>query len=141
MARLGEVKLAKSDYLYLIEINFTSMGIPKRFGSNPEKPAFRAWKRQEKEVAEMIGGRQTARSGAGDEKGDARRQGVITVEAKSTANKSFSVTLELLEKLENAACNRGEMPVLHIRFVDSAGRTIKDAVVMPGYALSLVTKE
>ena len=117
------------------------MGIPKRFGSNPDKPAFRAWKAQEKYVAEAIGGRQTSRSGAGDEKGDARKERVVTIEAKTTGNRSFSVTLDMLEKLENSACNRGEMPVIHIQFVDSAGRKIKDAVIMPGYALSLISKE
>lgn len=115
------------------------MAVPKRFGSNPNKPAFGAWKDQEARLARTIGGRLTSRSGAGDEKGDARN-GIVTVEAKSTGNKSFSVTLDMIEKLENAALNRGEMPVLMIMFVDKNGKKLKEVAVAPAYVLqSLAT--
>lgn len=102
---------------------------------------MRAWKKQEAKTAERIGGRLTARSGAGDEKGDARRQGVVTVECKSTAAKSFSITMDMIEKLENAACLRGELPVFHIQFVDAVGNTVKSVCVIPDYALDLVTRQ
>jgi len=94
-------------------------------------------KRQEKEIASRIGGRLVARSGAGDVKGDCRVRGVTRIEAKTTKNKSFSVTLEMIEKIEEAAASTGEMPIIVIEF-NKDGKPIKEVAVCPTWVLDSI---
>lgn len=91
--------------------------------------------KMEKEVAKRSGGRLVARSGAGEVKGDVRIKGVARIECKVTKNKSFSVTLEMLEKIEAAGAEGAELPILVIEFIDGQGRKIKDVAVCPIYVL------
>jgi hypothetical protein len=98
--------------------------------------------KQETEVAKLIGARKVAASGAKHEKGDVRIKGVTRIECKTTKNKSFSVTLEMAEKLEHEAALAGEVPIFVIEFNDPiTGKKIKDLVVMPGYALETLLKD
>lgn len=92
-------------------------------------------RKQEQEIADRIGGRRTAASGAREEKGDVRLRGVVRVEAKTTKHKSFSVTLDMIEKLENAALPCGELPVILVEFNDGAGKKLKEVMICPAYAL------
>lgn len=73
-------------------------------------------------------------------KGDVRVKGVVRVEAKTTKNKSFSVTLEMIEKIEQAATSTGEMPMIIIEFNDGHGRKIKEIAVCPTYVLDSLIK-
>lgn len=92
-------------------------------------------KKQEKEIAKKLGGRLVAASGAKDVKGDVRIKNVARLEIKTTKNKSYSVTLETIEKIEAAAVQSGEMGILIVEFNDNFGRKIKDMAIMSTYAL------
>lgn len=91
--------------------------------------------KQERALAKSLGGRLVPASGAKDTKGDVRIKGVLRLEAKTTKNKSFSVTLDMVNKIETAATGVAEMPVMVIEFNDGNGRKIKELAVMPMYAL------
>lgn len=95
-------------------------------------------KKQERLLASRVGGRLTPASGAKSEKGDVRVKGVMRIEAKTTQKKSFSVTLEMIQKIEEAALTCDEMPVLIIEFIDEQGRPIKEVAVMPTYVLDSI---
>lgn len=100
--------------------------------------SYRRSRKQEKELATRLGGRQTAASGSKDEKGDVRLKGIIRVEAKTTMHKSFSVTLEMIKQIEDAALASDEMPVIVIEFNDSRGHKVKEVAVVPTYVLDLL---
>lgn len=91
--------------------------------------------KQEREIANLVKGRLTPRSGAGDVKGDVRLKGVARIECKTTKNKSFSVTLAMIDKLELEATTTGELPIFVIEFIDENGKKIKDLAVCPTYVL------
>lgn len=101
-------------------------------------PSYRRSRKQERELAERLGGRRTAASGSKDEKGDVRVKGIVRIEAKTTKNKSFSVTLDMIRQIEEAALVSGEMPVIVIEFNDSCGNRIKEVAVVPTYVLDLL---
>lgn len=98
-------------------------------------PSHRRAPKQENEIAKLIKGRKTAASGAKDVKGDVRLRKVVRIECKTTKNKSFSVTLDMIETLEEAAVLTGEMPIFIIEFNDGKGRKLKDIAVCPSYVL------
>ncbi len=97
--------------------------------------SHRRAKKQEKELSVRMSARTTSASGSRDEKGDVRLKGVVRIEAKTTKNKSFSVTTDMIDKIECAATQSGEMPVLIIEFNDGFGRKLKECAVLPMYAL------
>lgn len=105
---------------------------PKRLGGGSKLNASqRRSKDQERELAALLGGRVTKASGAGDfEKGDVRVKGVLRVEAKTTKHRSFSVTSEMLDKIEQQAVVAGELPVMHIE-IEGGARAV---FVMPQWA-------
>ena len=76
--------------------------------------SYRRSRKQERELAERLGGRRTAASGSKDEKGDVRVKGFVRLEAKTTKHKSFSVTLDMIKQIEEAALVSGEMPIIAI---------------------------
>jgi hypothetical protein len=86
-----------------------------------QSKAYHASKGLEKEIAKEVGGRRTAGSGNKKEKGDVRLNGVMRIEHKATQKKSFSVTYEMLEKIELAARGCDEIPILVVEFLDQRG--------------------
>lgn len=96
-----------------------------------QSKAYHASKGLEKALAEKVGGRRTAGSGNKKEKGDVRLNGVLRIEHKATQKKSFSVTLEMLEKIELAARGCDEIPLLVVEFLDERG-------VSTGYKIACV---
>ena len=70
-------------------------------------------------------------------KGDVRVRGIARIECKTTSRKSFSVTREMIDKIENAAVAAGELPVLVIEFLDRAGKPSGSVLVMPEWAVDL----
>lgn len=92
-------------------------------------------KKQEKELSERIGGRRVPASGSREEKGDVRKRGVLRIEAKTTQNKSFSVTLDMVDKIESAALACGELPIIVVEFNDGSGNKLREIVVCPSYVL------
>jgi Holliday junction resolvase len=95
--------------------------------------------RQEREIAKRVGGAVTRGSGSGNEKGDVRVYRVCRIEAKTTKNKSFSVTREMVGKIENAAMCNGELPALVIEF-NEEGRKVCEVAVVPMWCLELITQ-
>lgn len=91
---------------------------------------------QEKELATRVGGKCTPGSGSKSVKGDVRVKGVIRIEAKTTKNKSFSVTQDMLDKIEEAALAHGELPIIVVEFNDGNGRKLREVAVVPTYVLS-----
>lgn len=89
---------------------------PKKF-LGVKKAAHARSPKQEAELAERLGGKIVKGSGCGFEKGDVRVRNKILLEAKCTSNKSFSITQEILDKIEDAACGNGELPVIEVEFL------------------------
>lgn len=98
-------------------------------------PSYRRSRKQERELAGRLGGRTTLASGSKHEKGDVRVKGVVRIEAKTTKNKSFSVTLEMISLIEDAAVMSGEMPAIVVEFNDGRGKKLKEVAIVPTYVL------
>lgn len=94
---------------------------------------------QEAELARRANGHVTRGSGSGNEKGDVRVRGVCRIEAKTTKHKSFSVTQEILDKIEDAACAHGEVPAVIIEFIDEQGNPLREVAVVPTWVLDSLT--
>jgi len=93
---------------------------------------------QEANLAKKVGGRVTPGSGNKQEKGDVRKKGVCRIECKATSKKSFSVTKEMLHKIENAALPAGEIPLIQVDFLNEYGRVARSCCVLPMEFLDLV---
>lgn len=104
------------------------------------KPAHKRSEKQEKGLAQRINGVRISRSGAGDEKCDVRVKRLVRIEAKTTSKKSFSVSIDMLNKIENAALPCDEIPILVIEFLDERGKPIKECSIVPSYVLDLLVK-
>lgn len=71
-------------------------------------------------------------SGNGPEKGDVKKyNGVFRIEAKTTIKNSFSVTRQMVEKVEQVALAHGELPAIIIEFLDEKGKPWKEVAVVP----------
>lgn len=94
---------------------------------------------QERELAGKLGGRRVSGSGCGLEKGDVRVKGIVRVEAKTTKADSFSVTKEMIKKIESAALTSGEVPVIVVEF--SGDKSMPSLGIMPMWAIELMVGE
>lgn len=101
--------------------------LPKRLQGQTESHARS--RVQEKETAKRTGGEQTPRSGAGRIKADVRVRGVARVEDKTTKHASFSVSVEHIEKLDNAIAGTTEIPFMKVELLSGA----VEFVVIPGH--------
>ena len=101
-------------------------------------PSHTRAKVQEKEVAKAFQGRLTPASGSRGVKGAVRIKGVCRIECKTTTHRSFSVTLDMIRKIEEAALSGGEMPAIIVEFNNGAGRKIAEVAVVPTYAIDLL---
>lgn len=91
--------------------------------------------KQEKETGERFKGFRTPASGAREVKGDVRVKGKMRIECKTTKHKSFSVTLDMVRKIEEAGLiGGGEVPVLLVEFNDN-GKKLGEVAVIPSYLL------
>lgn len=97
-------------------------------------PSHRRAPKQEKEIAARVGGRITPGSGSKFLKGDIRKKRVVRIEAKTTKHASFSVTLEMVRKIQDAALAFDEMPIIVVEFNDN-GKRIAELAVCPTYVL------
>lgn len=113
--------------------------VPKRLGGGSQTTAsHRRSKVQEKEAAVRLGGKVTKASGAGAfEKADVRVKGLLRLEAKTTKHKSFSVTAEMLDKIEAQAVVAGEIPVMEVEIAGGSRRVY----VVPTWALDGLIQE
>ena len=95
-------------------------------------------KKQESELATRLGGKITPGSGNKLIKGDVRVNKVVRVECKTTKNKSFSVTQDMLDKIELAALPYNEMPVLQVEFIDAKRNPLRSVCIVPDYILEMI---
>lgn len=107
--------------------------LPKRLQGNT--PSHARSRVQEKETAQRVGGNVTRRSGAGLVKGDVCVKNIARIENKTTKNKSFSVTTDLIDKLENAVAGSNEIPFFQIEL---NGGTHKFVVLPNSYLEDLI---
>ena len=113
----------------------------KSFLERTEKKGTHSHRRapkQERELAKRVGGRVTPASGAKLEKGDVRLRSIVRIEAKTTKNKSFSVSLDMVRKIEHAALGAGEVPIIVIEFNNGLGKKLCEVCVCPTYVLDLL---
>ena len=101
-------------------------------------PSHARSKKQESEGAERLRGRKTKGSGNGDEKGDVRVHKIVRLEQKTTKRKSFSVTREMVEKIETAALAAGEVPAIEVEFCDERGKKQEAVAVVPLWVLEAI---
>lgn len=97
--------------------------------------SYRRSRKQEKQLSLRFAARQTVASGSKAEKGDVRKKRVFRLEAKTTKNKSFSVTREMIHTLEEAALSCDEVPIIVVEFNDGRGNKEMEVAVIPTYAL------
>ena len=102
-------------------------------------PSHKRAPKMERELAKRVGGKLTAASGARDVKGDVRVQKVMRLEAKTTKHGSFSVTLDMIQKLELNAALADELPVIIVEFITPDGRPLKQVAVCPTYVIDQLT--
>lgn len=112
-----------------------TLNMPKRLQG--QHASVKRSKVQERDTAARLGGKVTRASGAGAfEKADVRVKGLVRVENKTTQHRSFSVTLETIEKIEGHALQAGELPVMEIE-IDNQGARQRVAVI-PTWALDML---
>ena len=87
--------------------------------------------KQERRVADEVGGRTQPASGAmAHAKSDVRKAGELRVECKFTSAKSYSLKLAELDKIAAEALAGGlEVPVLQVQFQKPGGLNRKFAVI------------
>lgn len=110
----------------------------KRHGT----PSHRRAPNMEKSLAKRTGGRITPGSGNKHVKGDIQKAfGVFRIEAKCTKNRSFSVTREMIRKIEEAGDLCGEVGVIVIEFLNEQGKPEMEVAVVPTHALPKIAEE
>lgn len=90
---------------------------------------------QEKALAGRLLARQVKGSGCGYEVGDVRIEGIARIDCKSTIHSSYSIGTKVVEKLQLAAMQTGEVPIFQIDFLDAGGDPLHQLAVMPLWAL------
>lgn len=113
------------------------IAIPKR-KTGQLTPAHNRSRHQEKELAKKLGGRVTLGSGNKDVKGDIRVARVARIECKTTVHSSFSVTREMVRKIQTAAMGAGELPAIIVEFIDKKGKPLSSVAVTPIWVLDLI---
>jgi len=93
--------------------------------------AYKHSNKQESSLAKKLGARTTKASGAKQEKGDVRKNGIYRLECKATSLKSFSVTRETLYKIQTAAASASEIPALIVEFLNERGTIESGFAVIP----------
>ena len=99
-------------------------------GRGKQSVGYNRASKQESSLARKIGGYKVPASGSGRIKGDVRKKGALRIECKCTQNKSFSVTRDMMDKIEAAALANDEIPAIHIEVLDETGKVVREAVVM-----------
>ena len=114
------------------------MKTPKRVGGRLSTSHIHA-PNQEKSLAKRVGGRTVRGSGSGSEKGDVRKPKVCRIECKCTKNKSFSITGDMIDKIEGEALSSSELPAIQVDFIDgTTGKVIRSCAVLPVWVLDML---
>lgn len=95
--------------------------------------------KQEKETARRIGGSLVPGSGSGSfNRGDVRIKGVSVIECKTTMRKSFAVTREVIDKIDNAAIERSSIPAIYVELLSDKGNPTHTCYVVPEWAFEML---
>jgi len=115
---------------------------PKRLGGNTTNDNQRKGRAHEARAVKALGRAATPASkvravrgsGAGREKGDVRGVGLFRLECKTTKNRSYSLTRDMIEKVEaSVTAGSTEIPYMEI-VVDDQSHDPKTCLVFPGWA-------
>lgn len=122
--------------------DFSGNAFLRRQATRKAKPtaSHRRAPKQEASLAKRLKGALTPASGAREVKGDVRVKNVLRIEAKTTKNKSFTVTYEMVKKIEAAAASGGELPAIVIEFNDGNGKALCEVAVVPTYVLDEIAE-
>jgi len=113
-----------------------SLRTPKRLKSF-QTPSHARAPKQEEGIAIRVKGKRVPGSGSGQTKGDVRLKRVCRIETKTTKANSFTVSREMVKKIEDAALSTGEIPVIVIEFNDE-GKPVDEVCVVPMYVLDMI---
>ncbi len=97
---------------------------------------IRADKQEEEWATRLQGGVRVPGSGAGWRKGDVEGS-VWRLECKTTGKNSFTVTREMIQKIEEAALAHSQVPALVIEFNDN-GKKVMEVAIVPTWVLENV---
>ncbi|GGN51473.1 hypothetical protein GCM10011349_24060 [Novosphingobium indicum] len=107
-----------------------ALNIPKRLADRSRK--MQQSQRQEKMIADRIGGKRTKSSGAEPfEKGDVRIKGLVRIEAKTTSSSSFRVTTTMIDTIQGHAVQAGELPIIEVELAGGSHHV----AILPVWAL------
>jgi len=96
----------------------------------PTKKMRKAVNKQERQIAERIGGRKQCASGAMDGyKGDVRKVGELRGELKQTSKQSITLKRDVLDKIRSE-CVGKERPFVSIRFINPHTTATEDEWVL-----------
>lgn len=112
----------------------------KNFVSPKQSPSHKRAPEQESEWAAQLKGRKTLASGSlpGD-KGDVVTP-LLRIECKTTSAKSFSVTREMVQKIETEALSTSRIPGIVIEFNDN-GKKVMEVAVVPTWVFQCPDEE
>lgn len=117
-----------------------SLRTPKRMRADASH-SHRHAPKMERSLAKRVGGKLTPGSGSGGmQRGDVRKKKVVRIEAKCTIHKSFSITREMVEKIEMAAMCADELPVIVVQFLEGT-RVHSEVCVVPKWVLDKVAED
>lgn len=114
------------------------LATPKRLAHLNLTKSHKHAPKMEKAIAARLGGLRVKGSGSGAEKGDVRIKGVLRIEAKCTTRKSFTVTRDMIDKIEMAALASGELPAIEIEFINEKGQPTHRVAVVSTYILEMI---
>jgi hypothetical protein len=106
--------------------------------ANKQSNAYWRAPKQEKKIASTLKGTNISGSGSGRKKGDVCVKGISRIECKTTQNKSFSITRDMVDKITNAGICSGELPAITVEFIDSKGAPTSGVAVIPMWALEML---
>jgi Holliday junction resolvase len=107
-----------------------------RKGNARTNSHIRADKQEEEWATRLQGGVRVPGSGAGPRKGDVEGD-FWRLECKTTGKNSFTVTREMISKIEEAALAHGQTPALVIEFNDD-GKKVMEVAIVPTWVLENV---
>ncbi len=114
------------------------LALPRHMRNNKQHVAQSRSVVQEKDRAKQLGAKRVPMSGAGDTKGDVRMKNVVRMELKTTQAKSFSVSREIISKIENAALTSNEIPAIEVEFIDRNGKPECSVCIVPTYIIEML---
>ena len=106
------------------------MKYPK--GQNRKHKAANYSPKQERRVADLVGGKNTPASGAKEIKGDIRLKGLLRIECKATEKPEYVLTHKVIDKIKEQALTCAELPCVQVDFL---GETIRKVYILEMFTL------